>query len=442
MIVLALILVVNGSTCPNRQSIEESLKQVHIPGAVIIVVNATHTLYEQAFGYQSISSQQPMDVEKSIFALGSISKTFIAVAVMQLVEQELIDLDTDINEYLAESQKRIYHPRYPSHAITLRKLLSHSASIDVRPDAQNTYLQSNDDAYSESLADGCFRYLNSNPSNWLPKPPGSVTWYANLGAALAALIVEQVANMSYIDYIEERILKPLGVDISKTGVRLADFENTEDLVKHYVYAFNASDLEQWHKFISHLNTTQMTHDLPTWLYIPYFGFSVYPSGLLRMSARVLSVYLQMFLRNGSSILSPRSIAEIEIVVGGGLIPYYNQNLGSNSTGQRAPFQFGLSWYWDTLSDGRRYFGHGGSLPGIINLMLVNEKRHVGVIVLSNGDATSGTNLAQEVIRTLENIHRSLFQCFDTDVVHASAADTKGTVIGLFSAIFILYAIFG
>ncbi|CAF2861780.1 unnamed protein product [Rotaria sp. Silwood2] len=256
-ITLALLLTTNASTCPNRQLIEESLKQVHIPGAVIVVVNATHILYEQVFGYQSLSPEQPMDVERSIFPLGSISKTFIAIAVMQLVEQELADLDTDVNQYLAESQKRIYHPQYPSHAITLRKLLSHSASIDVRPDAQNTHLRPGDDAYNESLADGCFKYVNPNTSNWLPRPPGSVTWYANLGASLAALVVERVANMSYIDYIEERILKPLGVDISKTGVRLSDFENTEDLVKHYVYAFNTSHLEQWKRFIPHLNITQI-----------------------------------------------------------------------------------------------------------------------------------------------------------------------------------------
>ncbi|CAF5010903.1 unnamed protein product, partial [Rotaria sp. Silwood1] len=72
----------------------------------------------------------------------------------------------------------------------------------------------------------------------------------------------------------------------------------------------------------------------------------------------------MVLNNGSSILSPRSIAEIRTVVGGGLIQPYNQNLNSNSTEQRPPSQFGLSWYWDIMKDGRRYIGHSGSLPGI------------------------------------------------------------------------------
>lgn len=59
-----------------------------------------------------------MDLDKSICFLASISKTFIGIAVMQLVEQELVDLDADINQYLSEPQKRIFHPRYPSYSIT------------------------------------------------------------------------------------------------------------------------------------------------------------------------------------------------------------------------------------------------------------------------------------------------------------------------------------
>ncbi|CAF1536244.1 unnamed protein product, partial [Adineta steineri] len=97
---LIFVLIVNGigiygSNCPDQQLIEKSLEKVHIPGAAIIVINATHTLYEKAFGYQSLLPKQPIDIDKSIFALASISKTFIAAAVMQLVEQERIDLDTD-----------------------------------------------------------------------------------------------------------------------------------------------------------------------------------------------------------------------------------------------------------------------------------------------------------------------------------------------------------
>ncbi|CAF3681051.1 unnamed protein product [Rotaria sp. Silwood1] len=180
LLLMGLIITINtaasqSSNCPLRQSIEQSLEKVYIPGATIVVVNATHILYEQAFGYQSLAPTQPMNIDKSIFPIASISKTFIAVAVMQLVEQELVDLDTDINQYLLEVDKRIFHPRYPSHSITLRKLLSHSASIAVSSQVQNTYYRPGDTAFVESLADMVFKYVNPNTSYWLPKPPGSVT---------------------------------------------------------------------------------------------------------------------------------------------------------------------------------------------------------------------------------------------------------------------------
>lgn len=247
----------SNSNCPDRKWIEDSLKKIHVPGAAIVVVNNTHVLYEQAFGYQSLSPQQPIDIEKSIFPLASISKTFIAAAVMQLVEQELVDLDTDINVYLAEPQKRIFHPDYPLHSITLRRLLSHSASIYVNPLLLSSPYGSGDDALKESLADKCFKYINPNTSHWLPKPPGTVISYSNEGSSLAALVVERVSNMSYIDYVKEKIIKPLGINVAKVGVHISDFSNIEDLVKHYSYAFDESYLKGWNQEIPQLNITQL-----------------------------------------------------------------------------------------------------------------------------------------------------------------------------------------
>ncbi|CAF0789515.1 unnamed protein product [Adineta ricciae] len=424
------IINISGSNCPDRQWIIESLKKVQVPGAAVIVINATHTLYEEAFGFQSLVPPIPMNINTSIFPLASVSKTFIAAAVMQLVEKELVDLDTDVNQYLSEPGKRIFHPKYPSHSITLRKLLSHSASIFVSYAVQNTYYQPDDTAYEQrSLADVVYQYVNPNTSNWLPKPPGSVTSYSNEGSALAALVVERVSKMPYSEYVKESILKPLGVDISKTGVRLSDFATTENFVKHYNYAFNASYLEGWKHFIPQLNITPISSNFPTWLHIPDFSFNFYPSGLLRMSAKTLSTYLRMFINNGSSILLPRSIAEMRTVVGGGLIPPYSPDSTRDSTGVGGgapppPPQYGLSWYWNTMSDGRRYIGHTGFLPGMSHLVLVNEKHSIGVILLTNADILGPTHLAQAIGETGTDIHMALFQCFDTNattpIVPASA----------------------
>ncbi|CAF3108094.1 unnamed protein product [Rotaria sp. Silwood2] len=402
-----------GLNCPNRQWIEESLNKSFIPGAAVVVVNATHVIYEEAFGYHSLIPSHFIDMDKSIFTLASISKTLIAVAVMQLVEQKRVDLDMDINQYLSESGYRIFHPQYPSHSITLRQLLSHSASIAVNENTQISLYKTGDTAFEQStLTDTLFTLLNSNTSNWLPEAPGSVSFYSNEGSSLAALVVEKVTNISFDQYVKDRILKPLNIDVSQVGVRLADFQNREELVKHYAYAPNTSNLNDWLEIMPQLNIIPLLDSFPTWLYIPFFGFSAYPAGLFRMSASSLSKFLRMFINKGFPILSARSILEIKTIVGAGLIPDYIQNTSNDAEGIPSLF-FGLSWYWATLSDGRRYIGHSGSLPGSRHLMLVNEKSTLGVIVLSNGDSNGPGNRTFEVYKTLENIHLRLFECFET-----------------------------
>jgi CubicO group peptidase (beta-lactamase class C family) len=254
--VVVLLRFASSRECPSRSFIEQSLLDAHIPGAAIVVVNATDILYQEAYGHHSLHPVKMMDVDKSIFVLASISKTFIAVAVMQLVEANRLDLDTDINQYLSSPNQRISHPQYPSHVITLRQLLSHSASIGVNDQTDLTLIQPEDDAFTQmSLAETCFTYLSPNASNWLPKPPGTVTLYSNVGAALAGLVVERVTQMPYEHYVREKILKPLGIGVKKASFRLSDFENREELVKHY--AFNDSYLKEWNQALPQLNITKV-----------------------------------------------------------------------------------------------------------------------------------------------------------------------------------------
>ncbi len=247
---------VNSKECPTRSFIEKSLLDAHIPGAAMVVVNNNDILYQEAFGHQSFLPTKLMNVDQSIFVLASISKTFIAVAIMQLVESNLLDLDMDINKYLLSSDPHISHPLYPSQSITLRQLVSHSASIGRNDELEPTFFQSDDKALTgTTLAEVCFTYLINNPSHWLPNRPGTVTLYSNVGSSLAALVVERVAKISYEEYVRQKILKPLGIDIKQGGFRLSDIENRENLVRHY--SFNASYLSEWSKMTPRLNVTKV-----------------------------------------------------------------------------------------------------------------------------------------------------------------------------------------
>lgn len=136
-----------------------------------------------------------------------------------------------------------------------------------------------------------------------------------------------------------------------------------------------------------------------------------------MPAHPISAFLRMILNNGSSILTTESIDEMLKVIGDGLIPFYSEDSNSNSTDPPILSESGLGWFWMTLRDGHRYFGHNGGLPGVANLILINEKRTIGVIVLTNGDMLQPIDLSREVFETILNIHTQLFECFDTKSVN-------------------------
>ncbi len=121
-----------------------------------------------------------------------------------------------------------------------------------------------------------------------------------------------------------------------------------------------------------------------------------------MSAHSLAMFLQSFLNDFSSILAnSSSIHE--------MLRIDSQESYTNVTDAK----YGLIWTWQTF--GKRYLvGHEGSVPGITNLMMVNEKRKVGVIVLTNGDVTRQDAQAHQVQAMRINLMTQLFDCFDTN----------------------------
>lgn len=278
----------------------------------MIVVNKHDILYQEEVGFHSppiFEERHPMNCASSIFVIGFISKTFIVIAVMQMVEANRLDLDADINQYLPTSMS-IAHPYFPNTTISTRHLLTHSSGIGLDLIEQYKFYLPDDTFTQTNMGDIIKNYLSKNDS-WLPIPPGNITFYSNVGAALAAYIVERLAGTLFEQYAEEKILKVLNIDTKTAGYRLSNFEDVhENLVDHYVY--NASWREPFQKYMPQLDISQVSllHDMKInmtiliwagnfsdWLYFPFFGISLYPAGLLRMSAKTLSMWLQAFMNN-------------------------------------------------------------------------------------------------------------------------------------------------
>jgi len=167
-----------------------------IPGATVSVVKDGKVLFNKGYGLADISQKTKVVADKTLFRIGSISKVFVWTAIMQLVEQGQLDLQTDINQYLGD----LIIPATYKQPVTLAYLMAHTAGFE----------ESNIGLFSKTKES--IRPLQQILQDELPsrvRPPGEIASYSNHGAAIAAYIVEQISGKSWDEYVEENILKPL-----------------------------------------------------------------------------------------------------------------------------------------------------------------------------------------------------------------------------------------
>jgi len=169
-----------------------------IPGAVVSVVSGTKTVFTRGYGRADVAADVPMDADRSLVRIASITKLFTATAVMQQVEAGRLDLDADVNTYLTDF--RI--PRTYPAPITLRHLLNHTAGFEDRIIGTGARRASDVVPLGEYLAENMPARI---------RPPGVVPAYSNYGAALAGYVVTVVSGEPYDGYVRRHVLEPLGM---------------------------------------------------------------------------------------------------------------------------------------------------------------------------------------------------------------------------------------
>ena len=174
-----------------------ALARNDMAGAVVVVVKGGQVLLQKGYGFADVAAKRPVDPDRTLFPIASISKTFTGTAVMQLVERGALDLDRDVNAYLDFT----IPPAFGA-PITLRHLLTHTAGFD---DLQK----------GSSPADPAWylpldRYLKRRSPNRI-FPPGDTPAYSNYGFGLAAYIVERASGEPIERYLERHIFTPLGM---------------------------------------------------------------------------------------------------------------------------------------------------------------------------------------------------------------------------------------
>jgi CubicO group peptidase (beta-lactamase class C family) len=180
-------------------AVPAGMAKYNVPGATVSVVSDGDLVFAKGYGYADIETDIPVDPEKTLFHIGSVSKLFTWTAIMQQVEKGTIDLDADINTYLKDFS---IPETYPGQPVTMRHLMTHTAGFE-ETEVHFTVAE-REDLYSYRI------YCEENiPS--LVHPPGTVTSYSNYGATLAGVILEDVTGVPYAEYVQENILTPLGM---------------------------------------------------------------------------------------------------------------------------------------------------------------------------------------------------------------------------------------
>lgn len=201
----------NNEPIDNYTSVENLLNEVDFQGYAIVTKNG-NDLVRQGFGLANESTALPQDDELG-YRIGSVTKTLTAAAIVQLKRDGLI---SSFNQTLDE-----FDTEFPNgNQITIAQLLSHQSGI---PDYQFVV----EDAYEqgetldeEDIYEVITEMISENGLNFTP---GSSKQYSNSNFLIAALLIQEVSQMSYHEYIQQKILTPLQMTDTYKGTNIIDF---------------------------------------------------------------------------------------------------------------------------------------------------------------------------------------------------------------------------
>lgn len=192
--------------------IEQGLKDDPMAGIAVGIVQHGRLVYARGFGAQKLGSpDQPM-TPQTLFHMASITKTFVATSVMQLWEKGKVDLDAPVTKYIPYF--RIDDPRYTK--ITVRQMLSHSSGLPDVDDYEWNKPQNDDGALD--------RYVRSLSGMKLKLffDPGTGWSYSNMAYEVLGDLVAKVSGLTFEDYVDKNILRPLGMNNSTLLLSKAD----------------------------------------------------------------------------------------------------------------------------------------------------------------------------------------------------------------------------
>ena len=209
IVLLFMIIVMIGScntqssspVSPEFDKIFDSVFKAGEPGGAVLIAKDGKVIYEKGFGIEDITTKKPITT-KTLFNVGSISKTFVAFGILQLAKENKLSLDDDLYKYFPD-----FKDSTVARKVKLHHLLTHSSGL---PDIRKVQ------------EDSVFYLSAKDEENWAPIKktdslefePGERFNYSNPAFNALALIIEKVSGMKWQAYIQEKIMKPSDMETS------------------------------------------------------------------------------------------------------------------------------------------------------------------------------------------------------------------------------------
>jgi len=336
-------------------------------GASVAIVKAGKIIYTHSFGLKNLENKTPLS-DQDIFRIASISKSFSATSIMQLVEAGKINLDDDFGDLVGF---KIRNPKFPDQKITLKMALSHTSSLNDSQGYLNLDLINPD----------------KNP-NWAKcyndYQPGSKFDYCNLNFNLIGTIIEKKSGERFDNYVKNHVLKPLGL---YAGYCVDSLDSTRFV---NLYEYHADT-----KTYTPSPTAYAPRRTEIANYIMGYTTPVFsPTGGMKISATDLAKYMIMHMNygtaNGVKIISKKSAKKMQTA----LTPEEGYGFAIRTA--------------DNLIPGVKLKGHTGSAYGLYSTMFFNPKEKFGFIIITNGINATYTDGLPDFSREAINV---LYQDF-------------------------------
>lgn len=366
---LALMAVLTAACTQNpekafEKDIEAYRKEVGNVGMAVAVVKGGEIVYHNQFGVKNLETKEPI-AEDDLFRIASISKSFSATSIMQLKEQGLVSLDTDVSTLAGFP---IRNPRYPDTVITLEMLLSHTSSLN---DSEGYFTLDVINPATNPHWQNCYN----------PYKPGEGYEYCNLNFNLVGTFIEKLSGERFDQYVVHHILKPLGI----YGGYCVDSLDRSKFVSLYNYIDGeyVEEPDAYEPRSERIAAYKFGYDTPV--------FS--PTGGMKISALGLARYMMMHMGWGTA---PDGIKLIE-----------EEDSRSMQTERSAPEHYGLALEhaFDRIP-GVELVGHTGSAYGLRSAMFWAVDRSFGLVCISSGSFEEYDSDDSQILNeTLRRLYR-------------------------------------